>query len=412
MPKQQPQPYRNRIVGHGEEAPDQLLAHPDNPKIHPKRQTDALNTALSDLGWIGEVIVNTQTGHVIDGHDRIGLAISRGEPTVPITYIDISPVEELKALATFDPIGALAATDDKMLEDLLAELSFADEDFSNFVRTLSDDHPYGKVVQDDVPEVPAEPITRPGDLWLLGSHRLLCGDATNADDVARLMDGSGPRLLVTDPPYGVAYDPRWRDRAQAIRLAPGRAPIPSGDDVPHNWAPALAHDWLEVAYCWAPGGAQQYLTQQMLEAAGFEVRQQIIWVKPMAPLSRSAYHWQHEPCWYAVREGRQAGWRGDRSQTTVWEAASPTHIMSGSDEVATEHATQKPVLIMSKPLENHDGDVYDPFVGSGTTVVAAEQLGRRCYAMDIEPAYCDVTVQRWEKLTGKQAERQPAEVAV
>ena len=150
----------------------------------------------------------------------------------------------------------------------------------------------------------------------------------------------------------------------------------------------------------------------MLEAAGFEVRQQIIWVKPMAPLSRSAYHWQHEPCWYAVREGRQAGWRGDRSQTTVWEAASPTHIMSGSDEVATEHATQKPVLIMSKPLENHDGDVYDPFVGSGTTVVAAEQLGRRCYAMDIEPAYCDVTVQRWEKLTGKQAERQPAEVAV
>jgi DNA modification methylase len=238
-----------------------------------------------------------------------------------------------------------------------------------------------------------------------GGHRLLCGDATKAEDVARLLAGATPRLLVTDPPYGVAYDPTWRDRAQANRLGPGRAPIPSGDDTPHDWTPAISHEWLEVAYCWAPPGAQQYLTQRMLEAGGYEVRQQVVWVKPMAPLSRSAYHWRHEPCWYAVRHGCQAGWIAGRSETTVWEAPSPTHIMSGSDEEATPYATQKPLEIMARPIRNHLGDVYDPFVGSGTTIIAAEQLDRRCYAMDIEPAYCDVAVRRWEHVTGRKAQR-------
>jgi hypothetical protein len=181
MPRQPSSPWTNRIVGHGEEAPDQLLAHPANPKIHPRRQQQALDHAISDVGWITGVIVNQRTGHVLDGHARVGLAISRGEPTIPVTYVDLDESAELKALATFDPIGALAATDDKMLEDLLAELSLADEDFSTFVRTLSDDHPYGKVVQDEVPPVPTEPITRPGDLWLLGTYVVCphCGGKTD-----------------------------------------------------------------------------------------------------------------------------------------------------------------------------------------------------------------------------------------
>ena len=145
MPRQPSSPWTNRIVGHGEEAPDQLLAHPANPKIHPRRQQQALDHAISDVGWITGVIVNQRTGHVLDGHARVGLAISRGEPTIPVTYVDIDEAAELKALATFDPIGALAATDDRMLEDLLAELSLADEDFTTFVRDLSksDEHFYG-----------------------------------------------------------------------------------------------------------------------------------------------------------------------------------------------------------------------------------------------------------------------------
>ena len=145
MPRQPSAPWTNRIVGHGEEAPDQLLAHPANPKIHPRRQQQALDHAISDVGWITGVIVNQRTGHVLDGHARVGLAISRGEPTIPVTYVDIDEAAELKALATFDPIGALAATDDKMLEDLLIELSLADEDFATFVRDLSksDEHFYG-----------------------------------------------------------------------------------------------------------------------------------------------------------------------------------------------------------------------------------------------------------------------------
>ncbi len=399
-----PERWENKIVRYADEDPSQLLANPANFRVHPLNQQQALAGALTEVGWIAPVIVNETTQHVIDGHARIALAISRNEPSVPVAYVQLTEAAERLALASFDPIGALAGQDDDMLTALLADIQVQDAGLADMLRDLQPDVP--KQLHEDDADLtpPAEPITKPGDLWIMGEHRLLCGDATRAEDVARLMDGAEPRVLVTDPPYGVAYDPTWRDRAQAIRLGPGRAMIPSGDDVPHDWSSAFSHKFLEVAYCWAPGGAQQYLTQVMLETAGFEVRQQLIWVKPMAPLSRSAYHWRHEPCWYAVRHGRQAGWIGDRSQTTVIEVASPTHIMSGSDEVATEHATQKPVDCMLL-MGNHSGDVYDPFLGSGTTLIAAEQLGRRCYAMEIEPAYVDVSVRRWQHVTGKEAQR-------
>jgi DNA modification methylase len=155
----------------------------------------------------------------------------------------------------------------------------------------------------------------------------------------------------------------------------------------------------DVAYCGAQGGAKQYLTQQMLEKSGFLVRQQIVWVKPMAPLSRSAYHWRHEPCWYAVRKGQTARWAGGRAETTVWEVASPLHLMSGSDEESTVHPTQKPLECMARPIRNHgaEGDVvYDPFLGSGTTLVAAHRLGRRCFGAEIEPKYVEVALRRAE----------------
>lgn len=393
------------IVGLSLEQPESLLASPRNPKIHPKAQQDALDAAISEVGFIAPVIVNDQTQHVLDGHARVEIAISRGEATVPVLHVNVPEEKEGTVLATFDPIGALAVTDQSVLDELIAASHATDQTLVEFLASIKSEQP--KVLNEDDADLtpPAEPITKPGDLWILGEHRLLCGDSTNAEDVVRLMDGGSPRLLMTDPPYGVAYDPTWRDRAQAIRLGPGRAMIPSGDDAPHDWSAAFGLSHLEVAYCWAPPGAQQYLTQRMLEDAGFDVRQQLIWVKPMAPLSRSAYHWRHEPCWYGVRHGRQAGWIGDRSQTTVIEAASPTHIMSGSDEDATEHATQKPIDCMLL-VGNHDGDVYDPFSGSGTTLIAAEQLGRRCYAMEIEPQYVQVILQRWARVTGRDPVRE------
>ncbi|HYW87229.1 MAG TPA: DNA methyltransferase [Chloroflexota bacterium] len=396
-------PWRNRIVGYGQADPRSLAANPANWRTHPEHQRRALSGVLDEVGWVAEVLVNQRTGFVVDGHLRVAAALARSESAVPVRYVDLEPEEERLVLATLDPISALADSDSEKLAALLEDLKPADAAIAELLRELAP--PRQKQLNPDDADLtpPAEPITKPGDLWRLGEHRLLCGDALDADSRSRLFDGGEPRLLVTDPPYGVAYDPTWRDRAQANRLAPGRAMIPSGDEAPHDWSAAFAEEFLEVVYCWAPGGAQQYLTQQMLELAGYQVRQQIIWVKPMAPLSRSAYHWRHEPCWYGVRHGRQAGWIAARDETTVWEAPSPTHIMSGSDEIATSHATQKPLEIMLRPIRNHDGDVYDPFLGSGTTLIAAEQLDRQCYALEIDPAYCDVIVRRWERVTGGQA---------
>ncbi len=261
---------------------------------------------------------------------------------------------------------------------------------------------------DDVPEPPVTPVTKSGDLWLLGKHRVLCGDSTVPSDVARLMDGAAPALLVTDPPYGVELDMEWRDRAGHNEMAPAersymkRAMAGQGisGDTRGDWSGAFALvPSLHVAYVW-------HATSHMLEVGaglvtiGFELRQQIIWVKTVAAMSRSAYHWKHEPCWYAVRRGTTANWIGSRDQTTVWEAASPKHIMGGSKEEKLDHPTQKPVALMTQAIANHEGDVYDPFLGSGTTLMAAELVGRACYGVEIEPRYVDIVARRYQDFTG------------
>jgi DNA modification methylase len=200
--------------------------------------------------------------------------------------------------------------------------------------------------------------------------------------------------MVTDPPYGVKYDPAWRKRAglsDSSRM--GRV----ANDDRMDWREAWQLFPGDVAYVWH-AGLFAAATASHLEDSGFEIRSQIIWRKPTFPISRGHYHWQHEPCWYAVRQGASAGWIGDRSQTTVWDIA-------WRSEAKTDHGTQKPVECMARPIRNHEGNVYEPFGGSGTTLIAAEQLARRCTAIEIEPAYCDVVVMRWERLTAEKARR-------
>jgi DNA modification methylase len=382
-----------------------------NARKHTPRNVGTIVDALHEVGAARSIVID-EHGTILAGNataeaaaeagiERVQVVDADGSTLVAVRRTGLTP-QQKRRLALFDNRAAeLAEWDAERLAAFLAEDAaaleglFHREEVDALLATLRPPAGADPGPQiDRAEELRAKWATAPGQLWAIGPHRLLCGDATSAADVARLLDGAAPRLLVTDPPYGVDYDPRWRDAAQAIRLGRGRAPIPSGDDAPHDWTAALAVACVEVAYCWAPPGAQQYLTQRMLEGAGYEVRQQIVWVKPMAPLSRSAYHWRHEPCWYAVRAGKQAGWIGDRAQTTVWEMPSPTHLMSGSDEEATPHATQKPVECYATPLRNHAGDLYDPFVGSGTAVVAAEQAGRRCYALEIDPAYVAVALER------------------
>jgi len=239
-------------------------------------------------------------------------------------------------------------------------------------------------------------VTRPGNLWVLGRHRLLCGDATSAVDVARLLDGARPHLMVTDPPYGVDYDPAWRNEA-GVSATMRTGKVLNDDRT--DWRAAWALFPGDVAYVWHAGVHARTVIES-LEAAGFVIRSQIIWAKPRLVLGRGDYHWQHEPCLYAVRKGGTGHWQGARDQTTLWS------IGAGPEDLATVHGTQKPVECMRRSIVNNSAEgeaVYEPFSGSGTTIIAAEVTGRVCLAMEISPAYCDVAVERWQAMTGQPA---------
>lgn len=251
---------------------------------------------------------------------------------------------------------------------------------------------------DEVPEAPEEPKTKPGDLYILGEHRLLCGDSTKAEDVEKLMNGNCPELMVTDPPYGVNYDANWRNEAKRPDGTPyGASAIGqvTNDDIA-DWTEAYSLWSGKVAYVWH-ASTHSPLIGDNLKSCGLVLRNLIIWGKNQHAISRGNYHHKHEPCWYAVRKGENAGWIGDRSQTTLWDIDKPRKSETG-------HSTQKPLECMETPLKNHEGDVYDPFIGSGTTLIAAEKTGRKCYGMELDPKYCDVIVKRWEDFTGKKAQ--------
>jgi DNA modification methylase len=286
-----------------------------------------------------------------------------------------------EAVVDLDVLGFSADS----LDQLLAQVSQA---ATNGVLMGDEDAP--------APEPPARPVSRPGDLWRLGPHRLLCGDATSAADVARLLAAAKPHLMVTDPPYGVNYQPEWRNQA-GVSDTMRTGTVTNHDRA--DWRQAWALFPGDVAYVWHAGVHVRTVVES-LEAAGFSVRSQIVWAKARLVLGRGDYHWQHEPCLYAVRKGATGHWQGARDQTTLWS------IGNGPEDVATVHGTQKPVECMRRPMLNNSepGDaIYEPFCGSGSTIIAAETTGRHCLAMEIDPGYCDVTLARWEAMTGEPA---------
>jgi DNA modification methylase len=207
--------------------------------------------------------------------------------------------------------------------------------------------------------------------------------------------------MVTDPPYGVSYDPAWRARA-GVNLNPRKLGKVANDDRA-DWREAWALFPGSVAYVWH-ASLHTSEVKQSLEVSGFDMRAQIIWAKDRFAFSRGHYHWQHEPCWYAVRGTSSAHWSGDRKQSTVWTIAA-------RDDDGHGHGTQKPVECMRRPIENNSSPgqaIYEPFSGSGTTIIAAEMTGRSCLAIEIDPAYVDVAVQRWQAFTGQHAKLEGA----
>lgn len=379
-----------------------------NARKIPPQAIDKVAASIQEFGWRQPIVVDAQ-GVIICGHTRLLAAQKLGYEQAPVHVADNLTPGQVRAYRLLDNRSheetdwdpELLGLELIELHDLNIDLSLTGFD-GREIDTLLARSADLEERANQVPERPSEAVTRAGDLWTCGAHRVLCGDATDRDSVSRLLVTTRPELMVTDPPYGIAYNPAWREQAGLGRQR--QVGLVQNDDRA-DWAAAYALFPGSVMYVWHAGlhAAEVALG---IQAAGFELRAQIIWVKQHFALSRGMYHWQHEPCWLAVRQEARSKWRGDRTQSTVWQVANLNPFGGNPEEIATGHGTQKPVELMRRPLLNHTeagAVVYDPFLGSGTTLIAAQLTERICYGLEIDPRYCDVIVRRWQELTGEQA---------
>jgi DNA modification methylase len=375
----------------------ELVPYARNARTHSEAQVAQIAASIREFGFTNPILVDGDRG-IIAGHGRLLAARKLGLTEVPTIELSHLTEAQRRAYILADNRLALSAGwDDDLLRIELGELQAEGFDLSltgfdlGEIEALFAAPTTGLTDPDEVPEAPAVPVSRPGDLWQLGRHRLVCGDATDAATVARLLAGVQPHLMVTDPPYGVAYDPAWRNRA-GVSTTQRTGKVEN--DHRADWREVWALFPGEVVYVWH-GALHATTVAESLTASGFEIRAQIIWAKDRLVLGRGHYHWQHEPCWYAVRG--TGHWSGDRKQTTLWQ------IASRGQDAETVHGTQKPAECMRRPIENNSSPgqaVYEPFSGSGTTIIAAEMSGRCCHALELSPAYVDVAVLRWQAFTG------------
>jgi DNA modification methylase len=383
----------------------QIIPYARNPRRNEKAVA-TVAASIAEFGWRQPIVVD-EAMVVLAGHTRLLAARQLGLVTVPVHVARGLTDAQARAFRIMDNRSSENAEwDNELLGLELGDLleadfdlgltGFTDEELDALMNGLKDGAVGAQDGEDDVPTTPEDPVTRPGDLWVLGNHRLLCGDSTVATDVERLLGTVKPLLMVTDPPYGVEYDPGWRNQAGAAKTR--RTGKVLNDDRA-DWREAWALFPGDVAYVWH-GALHAATVAESLEAAGFAARSQIIWAKDRLVLSRGDYHWQHEPCWYAVKKTGKGHWAGDRKQTTLWQ------IANRDQDADTVHGTQKPVECMRRPILNNSSPgqaIYEPFMGSGTTLIAAETTGRVCLGIELNPAYVDVAVERWQRFTGQEA---------
>jgi len=393
---------------------DDLKEFPRNPRDISEDSIGALKLSLSRFGDIAGITWNERTGHLVSGHQRVrslreehgpGLEIKAGEIVTPEG--DRFPVRVVDWDADMEKAANIAANNPMLsgeystpLDELLDELRVDAPELIDGMRTDElleslglDDKP--EITEDEVPAVPADPVTKPGDVWMLGDHRLVCGDSTDETTVRKLTGEHQAQMIFTDPPYGVGYDggAKKRDKLAGDEI---------GTDIYAEVLPHLkfAADDKAALYLWYADG-HAAAAAAAAAAAGYVITAQIIWAKNHAQFVTSAhYKGKHEPCYYAHRKGKSARWYGPNNEVTLWE-----YDRSARNDY---HPTQKPVPIAARAITNSSapGDiVLDLFLGGGTTLIAAEQLDRRCFGIELDPAYCDVIVERWENLTGGKATR-------
>lgn len=400
-----------------------IRRYPGNPRRN-AATVRKLADGIAEFGFLQPLVLDAD--HVIVVGDTRYLAAQRLKlAQVPCVVAAHLTPDQLARYRLFDNrVGEDSEWDhDKLLAEInalsaggrLGLTGFEDLELADLVaRDLGSALPVDPdEISEEVAAAAVAVVSQVGDIWALGEHRLACGDSCSAELVAAVIDGAPVNLMVTDPPYGVEYDPDWR--ADAL-LARGCAAGKVLNDDRADWRQAWALFPGNIAYVWH---ACLYTAEVVasLRAVGFVLRGILVWVKNRHVISRGHYHRQYEPCVvvdrdlpdlpftaehepvaYAVKDGATADWKGGRKQSTVWEI---THQKS-----ETGHGTQKPVEAMRRPILNHTepGDyVYEPFSGSGTTLIAAELTGRRCLAVELNPAYVDLAVRRWETLTGKRA---------
>jgi DNA modification methylase len=399
---------------------DRLVPYARNPRKN-NSGVDQMCASIEEFGFKIPVLARSD-GEVVDGHLRLKAANKLGITEVLVILCDEWTPAQVKAFRIMvNRSVTWADWDDELLAQELREIEEAGFDLSltgfdskeidDLMAALEADEPGEQVLPP-----PANPASRVGDLWICGPHRLLCGDSTDPESVARLLNGAEPLLMVTDPPYGIELDSEWRDRAGLNGCGAAEASyVKTRTEGHHNTTISsdTRADWseafelvpsIQVAYVWHAS----VFTREVLnglERIGFLYPQQIVWNKGRTVLTRTHYWYQHEPCWY-VRK-KNAPWYGKAGENaTIWDSASPKFIMGGSDEEKFDHPTQKPVELMKKSILNHTrrGElVYEPFLGSGTTLAAAESTQRVCYGMELDPKFMDVIVQRWQSMSGKKA---------
>ena len=392
---------------------DELTEFQGDIKDLTKQNYAKLRKSMVKHGFSAPIFVWEHEGdnYILDGHQRLRVLGKLREegydiPLLPVVYIEADDEKQAKEklLLITSQYGDfnVQGLDEFIYEGQLDLSELTTEVRLLDVKELQLSTEIDEPLQDSEPlvdaakELQAKWETSSGQLWLLGNHRLLCGDATAAEDVSRLLDGDVPLLMVTDPPYGVEYDPGWRNEAakkgQLAYAASRIGEVDNDDRV--DWSEAWELFPGDVVYTWSPPGDHVIHTGLALVKAGYEIRNQIIWRKPHFPISRGHYTYQHEPCWYAVKKGRTAHWIGKHNASTVWDISLDKNVAGG-------HSTQKPLECMAMPIRNHDSEfVYEPFSGTGTTIIACEGLGRKCLAIEVNPAYVAVALQRWHDVTG------------
>jgi DNA modification methylase len=422
---------------------DKFIPYARNPRKN-DAAVDRMCASIREFGFKVPVLARSD-GTVVDGHLRLKAARKLGSwpggdiTGMPVILCDEWTDAQVKAFRLLVNRSATWADFDEELLALelqdLQEMDF-DLDLTGFdpgeidgLLAIPDEEK-----ANEAPPLPANPASKLGDLWLCGDHRILCGDSTSGEAVARLMGGREPILMVTDPPYGIELDSEWRDRA-GLNTAPGQKRTKSmkraaknnpqypaeasymkhrtaghtettiSGDTRADWSDAFALvPSLQVAYVWHASRFTREVLDGLLRM-GFLHHQQIIWDKGRTVLTRTLYWFQHEPCWF-VRK-KNAPWYGKAGEnSTIWACPSPKFIMGGSGEEKYDHPTQKAVELFRRPILNHTrrGElVYEPFLGSGTTLAAAELTERVCCAIELDPKYVDVAVSRWQSLSGKQS---------